>query len=158
MRASATAQSGQPPSGHFSQIASLMHLTQFSIKQVTPYHFDRELEQLRGAQGAATRPLTSGGKGGQGDMVRGKGATGGTLRTGGNQAARVIRVIPPAAIKEVGVREKATASRKAKTVTIRLTDVEEKNITAKANPLQLIKAFRVKKEPLIKQIIATRKL
>ena len=66
-------------------------------------------------------------------MVRGKGVTGGTLRIGGNWAARVARAIPPAAVKEVGVRERAMASRKARTVTIRLTDVEEKNIAAKAN-------------------------
>ena len=68
-------------------------------------------------------------------MVRGKGATGGTLRIGGNWAARVARAIPPAAVKEVGVGEKTTASRKARTVTVRLTDVEEKNMATKANLL-----------------------
>ena len=47
--------------------------------------------------------------------------------------ARIIRIIPFVIIKEIGVKKRVTALRKTRTVTVRLTDLEEKNITIKAN-------------------------
>ena len=64
----------------------------------------------------------------------------------------------PVAGDKKGKEGRAAASRKAKTVTIRLAGPEEKKAAAKANPLQLMKAFKIAEEPLTEQIIAARKL
>ena len=49
---------------------------------------------------------------------------------------RAAKAIPAVGVKgAVGVEERAAASRKARTVTIRLSGGEEKNAAAKANPL-----------------------
>ena len=83
----------------------------------------------------------------------------GPLPEGASWAARAARA-GPAPVAKAGVESegRAAASRKARTVTIRLGKAEEKDKAAKASPLQLVKAFKVVEEPLTEQIVAARRL